>query len=719
MNTKKFLLSIAILSTSVMAANAQSQNWKNIHHTPVAVAEENFELPPIEFANHVIYGWQGPMEKKNIKLDMDTLREKGFRALIIEAGYDMPYDYLSEDWFKAIKAGVEEAKKHDMKVWLIDEGKYPSGFAGGKFSQERPDLRMQGFVTCGTIEVKAGESLKNHVLEDYVISAVATSKTEDNKTVFINDHKIDFEAGNSDWQIVLARSDFRTGQTRAVNNPTRGKDTSNSLCDYLNPAAMEKFIEWTHEQYKKYLGKELGTTVYGFRGDEPDFSYTPWTPEIINVFKERKGYDPTPYLAAMFTQNMTEFEKRVKADYWDVWSKMFAENFFKYQADWCAENGLAHITHLNSDHSMPACVRVSGDMMLALSRVQIPGVDAIWNQIWPGTVNDFPKFASSVGHLYGKPRVFSESFAAYYTSPTIPQAKYVVDHQIVRGINFFEFMYWAAGTGGTTWMAQDGMKELNEYTDRATYLMAQGVPGARIAMYMPTTTYWLGNNSADATVMSLTQTLLQHQRDFDFVNDDAFNEVLTVGDGYLENASGQKYYTLILPGIDVISEDAWAKIEEFVDKGGKLLVWGKRPDYLIGRTFTQPKLFPDYTKALFEPTTNWTAAVERAMPQAEMTIIKEQPAAQGRQRGRVAEPLPTDSVRYTRKMLPDADVYFIFNEGGVQADFKAEFDGKGEVSEWNAYTGEVKKVNADQSGDKVRMTFSLKPWESKIISIRK
>ena len=105
---------------------------------------------------------------------------------------------------------------------------------------------------------------------------------------------------------------------------------------------------------------------------------------------------------------------------------------------------------------MPACVKAEGDYFRALSKVQIPGVDAIWNQIWPSTLNDFPKLASSVAHVYGKPRAFSESFAAYHISPTIPQAKFVVDHQIARGINFFEFMFWLAGSKHRNWMSDPG-----------------------------------------------------------------------------------------------------------------------------------------------------------------------------------------------------------------------------------------------------------------------
>lgn len=103
----------------------------------------------------------------------------------------------------------------------------------------------------------------------------------------------------------------------------------------------------------------------------------------------------------LFTASPTIQEQRVKADYWDVWSSLFATHFFKLQADWCAANGVAHITHLNKEHEMPACVKAEGDYFRALSKVQIPGVDAIWNQIWPSTLNDFPKLASSVAHVYG------------------------------------------------------------------------------------------------------------------------------------------------------------------------------------------------------------------------------------------------------------------------------------------------------------------------------
>ena len=721
---------MAVLMISGLSLSAQ-HSWSGIHDVSIREAESNFNNTPAEFASHVIWGWEGPMDLATIQHDLDSIKTKGFRSVIFEAGYKLPYEYLSDQWFEGIRTGVMEAKKRGLKVWIIDEGKYPSGFAGGKFTKEKPEMRMKGLVTVETLPVSKGAILKDQQVPAGAFSAVAVSKSgAANRDLAITDGKLEtFYAGLDEWNILFVGADYRTGQTRAVNNPTGGKDTSNSLCDYLSPEAVRQFIDWTHEQYKKYIGDEFGKTVLGFRGDEPDFAYTPWTPDIVETFKEMKGYDPTPYIASLMTQNLTVREKRFKADYWDVWSQLFATNFFQQQADWCAENGLAHITHLNNDHNMPVCVKAEGNMFRDLSRVQIPGVDAIWNQIWPETVNDFPKFASSVSHAYGKPRTFSESFAAYYTSPSIPQAKYVVDYQVVRGINFFEFMFWMAGSANKNWMTDPGMKGLNDYTNRATYLMALGVPGARIAVYYPTSTLWLGDQSQNDDLVSMAQTLLKHQKDFDWLDDDAFTEALTVGTGYFENRSGQKYYTLIIPSCDVISEAAWKKIEEFAERGGKVLFWGHKPTMLAGRSFMDPKPFPVSDKYYEEPSSSWTATVAGVMPEAEMSLIlPEQPRGgmrggqrppQGGPMGGMTADDSTDYIRYTRRHLKDADIFFIFNEGEKECSFKANLDAVGIVREWNASTGEIGSFDASTENGKTRIEMKLAAWESRIIVIEK
>lgn len=749
---KKFIILFCIAHLSLsFTARAQVKSWEGIHHTPLSTAQKNFASPPSEFASWVIWGWDGNVDLKIIRADLDTFYNLGFRAVIIEAGNNMPFEYLSGDWFKRIATAVQEARKRNLKVWIIDEGKYPSGFAGGKFTRERPDLRMQALIVCDTIRVAAETTLNNHTVESYVISAVAINDAGQlNRTVEITDHKINFNAGKHDWQILLVRSDFRSPGVAGVTRAGATRERS-SLSDYLNPVAVRQFIDWTHEQYKKFLGKELGTTVLGFRGDESAITqtsiYAPWTPAMVDIFKQKKGYDPTSYLASLVARPQphyyflktppdpfpapmlvplrTEQEKRFMADYWDVWSELFAVNFFKQEADWCDVNGVAFVTHLDNEHNMPVLARTGGDFFRNLSKVQIPGVDAIWNQIWPGRVNDFPKLASSVSHAYGKPRSFSETFAAYDSVPTIRQAKYIVDYQIVRGINLFEFMFWMAGSTRPNWMRAPGMSDLNAHTNRATYMMSQGIPGARVAMYYPTSTLWMGNYAVFPHILSLTESLLQHQYDFDYVNDDAFIEgTLTVESGYLKNNSGQKYYTLIIPSADVISEGAWKKIEEFAQRGGKVLFWGKKPDMLVGKSFMTPVPFPaDFVDFLREPSELWTQTVEAAMPAPEMHIQRTQIQLTPNTRGSVVDvklppPAPTDFIRYTRRILPDAEVYFLFNEGEQACTFTVEFDKVGKVTTWDCITGNITDVQFQIVNNKTVVNFEMAKWESRLITIQ-
>lgn len=625
----------------------------------VSEVAASFREPPQELASHVIWGWEGPMDIETIRHDMDSIRTKGFRSVIFEAGYRLPYEYLSEDWFRAIRTAVLEAKARGLKVWIIDEGKYPSGFAGGKFTRERPDLRMKALVVKDTVYV-------------------------DGKPVL--------QVG---W-------DYRTGQTRAVNNPTGGKDTRNSQCDYLDPAAIRQFIDWTHEEYKKAIGDEFGKTFLGFRGDEPDFSYLPWTDSLDARFLEWKGYDPAPYYATLFDRNPDETARRFRADYFDVWSRMFADSFFKQQADWCAENGVSYVTHLNKDHDMPECVRVEGSFFRDLAQVQIPGVDAIWNQIWPGTVNDFPKFASSVSHVYGKQRAFSESFAAYNTPPTVPIARYCLDYQMVRGINFFEFMFWIAGSRQKNWMTDPAMRDLVVRTDRLTYLHTQGIPGARIAVLYPTSTLWLGDRSVAPELAGMATQLLHHQRDFDWVDEDALAEVLEIKGGALWNRSGQAYGTLIIPSCEALPEAAWDKVAEFARRGGKVLFWGRKPSLSYGRTFRDAEAVPALpARAFVEPSTEWTATVAAALPVPELTIEGDLP------------------LTYTRRQLADGDLYTILNECGGTVHTLVTLDGTGLLKQWNGEDGSVPDLPYSRNGNQTTFSLTLGPWESITVSLNR
>lgn len=638
------------------------------------------------------------MSREVIERDLDSLQALGFGTVTIEAGYRMPVEYLSDGWFGLVKTAVEEAGKRNMHVWIIDEGKYPSGFAGGKFSKERPDLRMQGLVPYERIAASTGQTVSKKITVP-VASAVAVNLLDSSsQLIAIRSGEINWTAPPGNWQILLVQPQFKTAVTRAVNNPAGGKDTTNALCDYLSAVAVRQFIDFTHEQYKKWIGSAFGKTVLGFRGDEPDFAYVPWTPDMLQLFRKRKGYDVQPYLASFLLRKLNEEQKKAKADYWDVWSELFGENFFGQQADWCAKNGVEYMVHLNHDDAMLGLVRSEGDFFKDFRSVQIPGIDVIWHQIWPGLVADFPKFASSAAHLFGRPRALSESFAAMNPAPDVHVARWIINHQLVRGINLFEFMFFsstAGGKGGARgYMADGAFPSLMAYVNRASYLLAQGKPAARIAVYFPTTSLWLGHNASENSTMDVARQLLESQHDFDFIDEYSLTSS-PLGSGAITNKSGQQYTTVVIPSISVLSKAAHHRLMEFAKGGGKVVLAGEQPAVVTDKNFLSANEKPSF---------HWTAgkALAASLSSLPSDLTLDQPCS---------------SVKYVHRQWKDSDLYFIFNESNEPVNWTFVVAAKGTAEEWDAGTGLIKPMKT-AAGAATQMALELKPYEAKFILIR-
>jgi len=723
----KKLLSFLMLSfLTILIVHAQ-QPWQKISDPGLKDLSIHFINPPAENGLVLWWGWDGPVNEEVIKRDLDKIKSFGFKQVMIEAGYNMASPYLSPGWFELVKTATEQARIRGMRVWVEDEGKYPSGFAGGKFSAERPDLKMQALVMLLKINILPGLPFPQNIIDDAIkkenaVSAIAYNL--DNNTIRflpIDKGTIKWDDPAGRWQITLAGHQYRTSQTRSVNNPTRGKDTNASLFDYLNPDGTKQFIAWTHEQYKKYLGTEFGKTFMGLRGDEPDFGFIPWTPKMLDEFKKRKGYDIQPYLASFFLMNLKvpDEVKRAKADYWDVWSSLFRENFFDIQADWCAQNNIEYNVHLNHEEMGPALVKSEGDFFKDMRHVGVPGVDAIWSQIWMDHEADYPKLASSAAHLFGRPRSFTESFAAYTYKPTVTQAKWVVDYQLVRGINLVEIMFMPSSAQRArqdttskpatpvtaqrtaSFFATDSFPPVAQYMNRASYLLSSGRPAAQIALYFPTSSMWMGDDQSNTSNLAIVQKLLEKQLDFDFIDEQALSSVLTVEKGALVNLSGQSYRAVIIPSITALSQAASDKMKAFVAAGGKVIFMGREPSLIVEQTFLKAKGPDKMDWAIREPSGELTQTVLNALPHADVTFDQ-----------------PAPAVKYLHRQMKDGELYFFFNEGTQKLTNKVTLAGKGKAESWNAFSGKIETISGATSNKGfVSLPLTLEPYETKFIII--
>jgi len=691
--------------------------------------------PPSEYGPEPYYGMNGAITEEVIRRDLDTMKRLGYRAVTVQYGRGAPFAYLSPEYFAFFKKFVAEARQRDIRIWIVDDAGYPSGFAGGKFSSEKPELRMQALVAAETIPVAGGETLTRTVKPEIVALTARSADGAKSVAIPFSNGAVRWVAPAGQWTVTLVEHRFSTSPTRSDTNPKNVKDGSQSLEDYLDPAATAQYLSFTHEQYKKYVGDEFGKTILGFRGDEPDYSIRglPWTPKFFERFTAVKGYDIRPYLASFFLKpaELTERERRAKADYTDVFSQMFRDGFFKPQGDWCAANHLEYQVHLNHEEMEMQLVRSEGEFFRAMRYVQVPGIDSIWHQIWKDTISDFPRLASSVSHVYGRPRAFTESFAAYRPEPDVDMARYILNEQFVRGINLVETMYFPAttgGRGGSPYMKQPGYPALLEYVQRMSYLLSMGRPAASVALYLPSSAMWMGDEAADTAFVSTERMLSEHQVDFDIVSEDALAKDLKPGKGIFETMSGNRYSTIVLPGESVISAEMLDRLRQFARGGGRVLMLGHLPEMISGKTFldARPASSKDFAWAKVVSGTPLAATpTPPAQPPADppSAQVVPQPMEQAlRSMVKVEEislEQPQTSLRVMKRRLQDADVYVLFNEGPQPFTQKIDLQSRGkQVEQWDAATGKIAKVNSSGENGGRSIELKLDPYEARVLVVK-
>lgn len=660
---------LACMVPALTGAQPPSRDWQKVVVPSVRDAARKFANPPAEYGLTMWWFWNGEMSEANIRRDLADLKAHNVHAVMLWCYNGLTnLEYLSPAWFERVKFAVQEARRAGVRVWIADEGCYPSGFIGGKVTRERPSQRMQ------------------------ILTAQKTPGGQ-----------------------IEVKPQFRTPATRYIHTPGFRKDETCSLFDALDPAATGDFLKDVHEQYRRHIGDEFGRTVLGFMGDEPSFPGVPYTAGIFEEFERRKGYDVRPHLPKLFAKEPSEEDRRIRADYWDVWSDRYRDSFFKPQADWCAQHGMELQMHICGEEDMKTLVTLNGDYFKCMRPVQVPGVDAIWRQVWPDKVADYAKLASSAAHVWGRPRAFSEGYAVYGRGLSVEQAKWVLDHHLARGINLFQTMsYLSSRETFRPYFCPPDLNlspqwpefaQLHAYANRLSYLLSVGQPAAAIAVYYPTTSGWLGDFSADTATLAIAQRLLENQRDFDFVDEQALQSGLKLESAALVNQSGQRYRAVIVPPVKVISEAALARLEALAKAGGKVIFVGKWPELVSGKTYLHAAKGPiQLAWATLVTDNELLSRAPDLLPAFDLKLEQRSAGA------------ACPAVKHVHRHLADGEVYFLFNESDRALDLAVVLKGAGAPEYWDAATGKRARAAAwSRQGDGVCLSLTLEPYEARMI----
>lgn len=483
--------------------------------------------------------WNGPLEPLHLKAqlqDMASHEAKNVCVLPMPRDFRpdttanrMDVDYLSSEYFDRVKVAVDEAARLGMHYWLYDEGGWPSGQATGRVVSARPDLGLQ----------------------------VMRANAE----------------GNWSPQMSAGRPDL------------------------LNPATIETFIAMTHEKYRDAVGQHFGKTIQMVFTDEPAYPFVqpgrevPWTSHASDLFAKRFGYQLEERLPGAFRRvaaaefSPTDLQTRIDA--FDFWSFRFEEAYFHTLRDWCRRHeGLAHGGHLGGeDETLGATKYGFGHIMRQMRAMDVPGVDAIWRQIFPGKRNHhFPKFASSAAHQNGTALSLTESFCVYGNGLTPAQMKWLIDYQYVRGVNLLVAGCYPLNTDDHQMLGErphygpvdplwDYLPTFHRYVARLGYLLSCGEPMIETALYYPVRDLWATGPESPAaeTHDLLAEKLLEHQCDFDVIDDDLLSDPKTlVKDGVLY-AGKMKYRTVVVGFAEHMSPRSRETLAQFARSGGTVL----------------------------------------------------------------------------------------------------------------------------------------------------
>ncbi len=214
-------------------------------------------------------------------------------------------------------------------------------------------------------------------------------------------------------------------------------------------------------------------------------------PELFDVFRQKRGYDLNDRLPELVGRGDAEIHARVKYDLQLTLAEMALESFIGPWSAWCHELGQLS---RNQAHGSP------GNLLDLYAAADIPETE-----VFGAIAADTPlvsKFASSAGHVAGRPLISSETctWLKEHYHVSLADAKALADNLFVSGINHHVYHGTAYSPVDAAWpgwlfyaSAQFNPQnpvwrdfgKLNEYVTRCQSVLQDGKPDNDLLVYFP------------------------------------------------------------------------------------------------------------------------------------------------------------------------------------------------------------------------------------------
>lgn len=488
----------------------------------------DFLKVPNKYRPIPFWSWNDKLNVKETETQIEQMNEVGFGGYFMHARGGLQTEYMGEEWFDNIAAGVSMGKKLGMKAWAYDENGWPSGFGAGVVNGKGVKYQQK------TLRFEKGE------------------KQTDTTVANIDGYHFYYEI-----------------------NPF--------YVDLMDSEVTKVFLEEIYEPYYKKYGND----IEGFFTDEPQLSREgiPWSLKLQDEYKNEYGEDITEKIPELFFEKGDYKATRLK--FWRLVTKLLANNYTKQVYEWCEKRNLKFTGHMVCEDSFMVQLSSNGSVMPNYKYFHIPGMDCLGRQ----KINKLTMYQlSSVAEQFSKEQVLSETFALTGWNVSFEDLKKIYEWQMVRGVNLLcthlsayslrgirKRDYPAAFSYQEPWW--DKFKVFVDSMSRIGMLLSMGKPECETLLIHPQSTAWaLYNGNAENSEVE------EYNEKFNSLMDGLEKKhiIFHLGDETIieENAKVEgnkfvigdfKYSTVILPEHLVLFDSTKKLLEEFENNGGIVL----------------------------------------------------------------------------------------------------------------------------------------------------
>lgn len=595
--------------------------------------KQEFISPSAEYRGKPFWSWNGELRGEELVRQAHIMKEMGLGGYFMHSRAGLITEYLGDEWFELINQVADAAEADGMEAWLYDEDRWPSGSAGGKVTVD-PQYRMKSLYVY--------ESDIDRV--DWNDESIALFIAKIDGIDLWTYEKLDNISSTEGAAEALAEAIERLsdsceslpGKWRAlrfavVPDPCNSNYNGTTYIDTMSRKATDKFIEMTHEEYKKRCGDRLGRSIKGIFTDEPHRGHCLdnrreadgviscamcWTDDIFEEFRHRYGYDPEPMIPELFYRPRAEKVAPIKLHYIDLADSLFLERFAKPINDWCENNGIIFTGHVLHEDSLMNQTVPEGSLMRFYEYMGYPGIDCLSEHnrcYW------IVKQLSSAARQLGKKWLLSELYGCTGWQFNFKSHKAVGDWQALFGINLrCQHLSWYTMEGESKrdypasilhqspWYKD--YSKVEDYFARFGLVMSEGEADCDVLLLNPIESVWsqayigwsnwIYNVSQDVAPYEqryerIFHILADNQIDFDYGEEEMMSRMASIelddeGKPILRVGKA-RYHVVIVTNMLTIRPTTLALLKSFIEQGGKVIFAGDIPAYVDAVASDEPE----------------------------------------------------------------------------------------------------------------------------------